>query len=174
MVIYEINDGTYIIDIFEGSKMRYVRLFVCAVLACMLTTNLVFATEGGDPLELNWIEGGTTVQLGEFSTLQLDDSLLYLNKADTEKVQQYFGNSITGTELSSVFPVDEAETWFVLFEYEETGYISDKDKDKINAKALLKSYKDGTDAANEERPVEEQLYVQGWHTEPYYDEENRT
>jgi len=154
--------------------MRYVRLLVCALLVCMLTTNLVFATEGGDPLELNWIEGGTTVQVGEISTLQLDDSLLYLDKEDTENLQLYFGNSITGTELGSVFPADEEETWFVLFEYEETGYISDKDKDKIDAKALLKSYKDGTDAANEERPVEEQLYVVGWHTEPYYDEEDRT
>lgn len=154
--------------------MRFVRLLVCAVLACMLTTNLVFATEGGDPLELNWIEGGTTVQVGEISTLQLDDSLLYLDKEDTENLQLYFGNSVTGTELGSVFPADEDETWFVLFEYEETGYISDKDKDKIDAKALLKSYKDGTDAANEERPVEEQLYVVDWHTAPYYDEEDRT
>jgi len=154
--------------------MRYVRLLVCAALAFMLTTNLVFATEGGDPLELNWIEGGTTVQVGEISTLQLDDSLLYLDKEDTENLQLYFGNSVTGTELGSVFPADEDETWFVLFEYEETGYISDKDKDKIDAKALLKSYKDGTDAANEERPVEEQLYVVDWHTAPYYDEEDRT
>jgi len=140
----------------------------------MLTTNVAFATEGGDPLELNWIEGGTTVQVGELSTLKLDESLLYLDKEDTEELQLYFGNSLTGTELGSVFPVSEEETWFVLFEYEETGYISDKDKDKIDAKALLKSYKDGTNAANEERPVEEQLYVTGWHTEPYYDEEDRT
>lgn len=154
--------------------MRYVRLLVCAVLVCMLTTNVAFATEGGDPLELNWIEGGTTVQVGELSTLKLDESLLYLDKEDTEELQLYFGNSLTGTELGSVFPVSEEETWFVLFEYEETGYISDKDKDKIDAKALLKSYKDGTNAANEERPVEEQLYVTGWHTEPYYDEEDRT
>lgn len=154
--------------------MRYVKLLVCAVLACLLTTSSVFATEGNNSFQPNWIEGGTTVGVGELSTLKLDESLLYLDKENTEQVQQFLGNSVMGTEIGSVFPASEEESWFVLFDYEEVGYISDKEKDKIDAKKLLKSYQDGTAAANEERPVEEQLKVLGWHTEPYYDEQDRT
>jgi len=154
--------------------MRYMKMMVCAVLIFLLTTGTVFATQGSAPLEPNWIEGGTTVQVGDFSTLELDESLLYLDTDDTMDIQEYLGNSVTGREVGSVFPVSEEESWFVLFEYEDVGYISDKDKNKINAKKLLKSYQDGTNESNELRPVEEQLYVKGWHTEPYYNDEHRT
>jgi|GEM_PF-828480 len=158
--------------------MRLAKLGFCLLLCFTLMSGTVFATEEpadeGVDLGVNWIEGGGTVQIGELSSLQLDESLLFLDKADTEIVQEYFGNYVYGTELGSVFPADENESWFVLFEYEEEGYISDKDKDKINAKKLLKSYQDGTEESNKERAAEDQLFVKGWHTEPYYDEEDRT
>lgn len=154
--------------------MRYMKMMVCTVLIFLLTTGTVFATAESNPIEPNWIEGGTTVNVGDISTLELDESLLYLDREDTMDVQEYLGNNVMGTEMGSVFPVNEEESWFVLFEYEDVGYISDKDKNKINAKKLLKSYQEGTDASNETRAEEERLFVKGWHTEPYYNEEDRT
>ncbi len=46
------------------------------------------------------------------------------------------------------------------------------EKEKIDAKALLKSYKDGAEEDNKERqPGEANFYVTGWDIEPHYDEE---
>jgi len=120
------------------------------------------------------MEGGITVPVGELSSLNLDESLLYLDQADSAIIQQYIGNTVYGTEIGSVFPASEEENWYVLFDYEESGYISDKEKSKINSKELLKSYQQGTEESNEGLPEEEHLFVKGWHTEPYYDEADRT
>lgn len=156
--------------------MRFMKLVCCLALSFTLMASTAFATEedAGVDLGVTWIEGGQTVQVGELSSLKLDESLLYLNQEDTTVVQEYFGNFVYGTELGSVFPVSEEENWFVLFDYEESGYVSDKDKDKINAKKLLKSYQDGTEASNKDRAEEDRLYVKGWHTEPYYDDASNT
>lgn len=154
--------------------MKVFKLSFSLLLCLALFASPVFATEGQVQPNLEWIEGGTTVPVGDLSSLNVDESLLYLDKANTEALQQYFGNTLYGTELGSVFPVSDEEDWYVLFEYEEVGYISDKEKSKINAKKLLESYQEGTDAANAERPVEEQLYVKGWHKEPYYNDADNT
>lgn len=154
--------------------MNFIK-FSCSLLLCFtLLVSPVFASEEEVSLNLDWIEGGMTVQIGELSSLKLDESLLYLDKENTEVVQNYFGNTVYGSELGSVFPVSDEENWFVLFEYEDVGYISDKDKSKINAKDLLKSYKEGTEESNKNRSEEDQLFVKGWYTDPYYDETDRT
>ena len=63
------------------------------------------------------------------------------------------------------------ETWSVFFDYEEIGHIKDAEKEKIDAKALLKSYKDGAEEDNKNREPGERFYVTGWDIEPHYDEE---
>ncbi len=153
--------------------MRFSKIVFCFVLCFTMLTGSVFATEEA-PAELNWIEGGTTVQVGNLSSLKLDQSMLYLNEKDTATAQQYMGNTVYGTEIGSVFPADEEQEWFVLFEYEEVGHVSDKEKSKINGKKLLKSYQEGTEEANKTRPEDQHLFVKGWHTEPFYNEEDST
>ena len=59
----------------------------------------------------------------------------------------------------------------VFFDYEEIGHIKDAEKEKIDAKALLKSYKDGAEEDNKDREPGERFYVTGWDIEPHYDEE---
>src|SRR5690606_11312 len=111
--------------------MKFIKFSLSLVLCFMMLAGTAFATEvEEEPLYLNWIEGGTTVPVGSFSSLQLDESLLYLNEEDTAAIQNYFGNNLYGTELGSVFSASNEEDWYVLFEYEEVGYISDRDKGK--------------------------------------------
>lgn len=152
--------------------MRFTKLFVSLFTVFMVLASTAFAAEASP--EVTWVEGGGTVQVGEISSLKLDESLLYLDKKDTAIIQEYIGNQSYDSDIGSVFPVDENENWFVVFEYVDSGHISDAEKNKIDAKALLKSYKQGTEEANKNRAEEDRLYVTGWHTEPFYNEENRT
>jgi uncharacterized membrane-anchored protein len=61
--------------------------------------------------------------------------------------------------------------WFVVFEWDDIGYVDDGDRDAIDAEALLESIREGTAASNEERakrgwaPME----IVGWQEEPHYD-----
>ncbi|MEW9698221.1 DUF2167 domain-containing protein [Paenibacillus sp. SI8] len=119
--------------------------------------------------DYNWIEGGKKVDLKQVATVDLDPSLLFLNAEDTMKMSRDNNEKPRGNELGSIFPKDENEYWTVIFRYEETGYIKDAEKEKIDAKAILKSYKEGTEKANKERPEGARVHVTGWDVEPFYD-----
>ncbi|MBB4824710.1 putative membrane-anchored protein [Sporosarcina luteola] len=119
--------------------------------------------------EYNWIEGGIIVDLGEIASVDLDPDFLFLDGEDTKKVALDYGEPVSGFEIGSIYPVDEEQTWAVYFDYEETGHI--KDDEKIDAKALLESYKAGAEEANKDRQPGERFYVTGWDIEPFYDED---
>ncbi len=70
-----------------------------------------------------------------------------------------------------IFPRAEGQGWFITVRYEDAGYIKDDDARDWNADELLDSYREGTEAANEERqkmgvPA---LEILGWAERPAYD-----
>jgi len=132
-------------------------MMVCAVPA--------FAEE-----ELNWIEGGQKVDVGtNLAELQLGSEFLFLDEENTKKYITQNGMEASGLEIGVVFPKDEAQSWTVYFEYEESGHIKDDEKAEIDADALLKSYKEGTEEMNKEVSPENQLFVDKWDVAPFYD-----
>lgn len=136
-------------------------------LALSLTVPAVASAEG----ELNWIEGsGQQVELGDgLAQLKLGSGYVMLNADDTRAFQKSNGGVPNGSEIGSVFPADN-DSWAVFFDYDDVGHISDEDKNSIDAKELLKSYKEGTEEANKERGEADWLFVDGWENEPHYDE----
>ncbi len=124
--------------------------------------------------ELNWLEGPNTVELGEkLANLQYDENYLFLNKEDTVIFNESIGNFETGLEIGSIYPKSEEESWFIIFEYEPTGYIEDAEKEKIDPNAILEAYKEGNEEYNKEL-VEQgfsPIHVIGWTKEPYFDSE---
>jgi len=58
--------------------------------------------------------------------------------------------------------------WTAYLEFSDDGYV--KDDEKIDAAAILKSLKDGTEASNEERRRRgwPDLHVVGWNIQPAY------
>lgn len=142
------------------------RLMVMVSVLCMM-----FSTTATAASDYDWIEGGQTVDLDTIATLDLDSEHLFLDGDNTRLMAIDYGDFVTDLEIGSVFSMDENQTWAVFFDYEETGYIEDDEKEKIDAKTLLKSFKQGTEEANEGRPKGERFYVTGWDIEPFYDEQ---
>src|SRR4029077_10213928 len=62
---------------------------------------------------------------------------------------------------------------FVLFEFEDIGYVKDADKEKLDGGDLLKSIKEGNESSNEERKKRgwPAINIVGWHTPPFYNHE---
>lgn len=131
---------------------------------------LTFSATASAESEYNWIEGGVSVDLGTVASIELDPEFIFLDAEDTKQMSLDYGDPVSGFEVGSIFPMDDNQTWAVFFDYEETGHIKDDEKEKINAKALLKSYKDGAEEANKERQPGDRYYVTGWDIEPFYDE----
>lgn len=80
-------------------------------------------------------------------------------------------NSVTGMEQGIVLSKDNNENWYVLFEFDNMGYVKDNDAGKINADQLLSDIKNGTEEDNKERMKngKSTLDIIGWDEKPHYD-----
>ncbi len=110
------------------------------------------------------------------ATLQVPEQFYYLNPADTQKVLvEVWGNPPGQEKLGMLFPAEQTpfdnEVWGVTIDYEEEGYVSDKDADDIDYDELLESMQEETEAASLERIEQgyEGIKLVGWASPPFYD-----
>ena len=115
--------------------------------------------------ELDWVKGPSTVTISDNSKLQLPDHYLFLDKRNTAKFEELNQNLSSGNEV--MIAPDSLE-WSAYFVFEDEGYV--KDDEKIDAAAILKALRDGTEQANQERESRgwAPLHVTGWSIPPAY------
>jgi uncharacterized membrane-anchored protein len=115
---------------------------------------------------LNWVKGPQKVQLYDLSTLQVPDGYVFLDTADTAKLQA-LEKDLGGS--NQYFFAPEDFHWQAFFTYRADGYV--KDDDKIDAEAILKNISEGTERANQTRRERgyDEMQVLGWQTRPHYD-----
>ncbi len=163
------------------TKQRWWR----ALLSMMLTLSALFgagvasaqdATEKpADPWEIAKAaakEGPQDIPLANQAVLKLPAGRVFIPQPQATMLLNAMGNP--GEEpdlLGLIFPVDDEAEWFITLNYESSGYIKDDDAKDWDAEELLQSYKDGTEAANEERRKQgvSELEILGWAEKPVYD-----
>jgi uncharacterized membrane-anchored protein len=151
------------------------KILTVLVVAIMVIANssIVHAsdsTNGTD--EINWIEGPKTVDVGtDLAKLDLPEEYVFADGKDAKKLMKEMDNFITDKEQGIVFSKDEKENWFVLFEFDDIGYIKDSDSKNIDADALLADIKKGTEEDNAERRKngKSTIDIIGWDEKPHYD-----
>lgn len=149
-------------------------LLAAAAAAATLAVHPTLAAEEApaDPPQVEWIPGPQAVDLGkEIAAIDLPESLAFAGAADTRKLLEMMGNVPQGSELGLVVPKAEDQEWFIIFRFDDVGYVKDDDADEIDADAILESIKEGTQAANEERKKRGMatIDVVGWAEPPRYD-----
>jgi uncharacterized membrane-anchored protein len=127
----------------------------------------------GDGIGIEWQEGPTTGRLGTMAEIDVPAGFRFTGTRGTKTLLELTQNPATGRELGTIVPstTDDAEFWFVVFEYVDSGHVKDEEKDELDADDLLDTLKDGTEAGNEERRKRGWGTVDlvGWHTPPFYD-----
>ena len=118
---------------------------------------------------VQWQKGPSIAELGKVAKVNISSDYLFADANDTRLLMEAMQNPPSGAELGFVAP-DEFD-WYVVFEFDELGYIKDDEKHSLDADAILKSLKNSNEKANEERrkrnwPV---LTIIGWERKPYYD-----
>ena len=119
---------------------------------------------------VTWQKGPSVGQLGINAEVKIPEGYIFANARDTRTLMEATKNPISNTELGFVARANE--DWFVVFEFDDDGYVKDDEKTTLDADALLKSIKEGTEEANKERvrrgwPT---LTTLGWETPPRYNE----
>ena len=120
---------------------------------------------------IQWQEGPTSAALGDIAEIQVPKHFLFAGAADTRRIMEAMRNPPTDTELGFLGPA--SGQWFVVFEFDDVGYVRDDEKNALNADALLESIKRGTEAANQERMKRgwPTLTIVGWEAPPAYNTE---
>ena len=114
---------------------------------------------------LDWVRGPRAVGIGANSTLALPEGYVYLDAANTKKFEELNENLSNGQE---VMIAPKTLQWSAYLIFEDEGYV--KDDEKIDADAILKTMKEATESANEQRKRRgwPDLHVLGWSIPPAY------
>jgi len=107
--------------------------------------------------------------LKHWASIEIPEGFGYLDGSDTDKLMQKFGN--LPDEYEGMISPEHLE-WFVLFQFDKSGYVKDDEKDDLDAAKMLKSMKENDEASNEYRLSQglDTLSTEGWAVEPKYNE----
>ncbi len=116
----------------------------------------------------NFVDGPTVGDLGQMAQIAVPEGYVFTGAKDTQRIMEAFGNPVSGEELGFLAP--QQGDWFIVFEFTDTGYIKDDEKDKLDADAILQSIREGTEASNIERRKRgwDTLEILGWAKAPFY------
>ncbi len=122
---------------------------------------------------IEWVEGPGQAQLGNRAQLEVPEGFRFTGPAGTKMLMEAMQNPVSGRELGLVFAEtpDGEPTWFVVFEFDESGYVKDDDRDELDAGDLMDTLQEGNEYGNAERKKRGWATVDlvGWQREPFYD-----
>src|SRR5215510_12279619 len=145
-------------------------LMLCGALALAAPDEERFRKAAADA-EAAAKRGPADVELAGQAVLRLPASYLFVPQPQATALLNAMGNPGNDPRLQGlIFPEGDGG-WFMTVRFEKSGYVKDDDAREWNADDLLKSYREGTEASNEERiklgaPA---LEIIGWAEKPAYD-----
>ncbi|MBV8464697.1 MAG: DUF2167 domain-containing protein [Burkholderiales bacterium] len=115
--------------------------------------------------------GPYTESIGSVAGWQIQEGYVALDPDDTTRLMEKMQNP--DVRNSYLVAPKTLRPWFAVVDYEETGHV--KDDDKIDADAILKSLKEGTEQSNEARRQHgwPEMHVVGWKYAPHYEEDTK-
>jgi len=122
---------------------------------------------------VEWVEGPGEAQLGNRAQLDLPEGFRFTGPEGTRTLMEAMQNPVSGRELGLVFAEtpDGEPSWFVVFEFDESGYVKDDDRDELDAGDLMDTLQEGNEYGNAERKKRGwgTIELVGWQREPFYD-----
>lgn len=121
--------------------------------------------------KLNWRVGPTTGQLGDQAQVQVPTGYRFLRGQEANQFLEALGNIADDSVMGVLMPA--SDDWFLVFEFEDVGYVKDDEKTKLDADQMLKEMKDSDGPANEQRKKQglSAIHTVGWQRKPAYNEQ---
>jgi uncharacterized membrane-anchored protein len=121
--------------------------------------------------KIDWQVGPTVGHLGDIAQIAIPEGYRFTGKEGAQQVLVLTHNVPNGSELGALIPDAKDADWFMIFEFRETGYVKDDDKDSLDADALMKNMREATEEGNQERQKRgwRPLHIAGWEKPPFYD-----
>jgi uncharacterized membrane-anchored protein len=137
-------------------------LFAALSLCLLLSAGTLHA-------ELHPLKGPATGQIGDMAEIKVPEGYEFFPKDDMKEFMEKTHNLYSGDELGVLYSSSESG-FMALFTFEDTGYIKDAEKEKLDADAMWKQMVENEKDANEERKKKgwEEMHLVQWAEAPRY------
>lgn len=104
--------------------------------------------------------------------IEIPEGFRFTGASGAQSILEMTGNVPSASERGILAPSDHFDFW-ILFRFDEVGYVNDDEKDSIDADDLMSQMQEGQEASNAQRKDMglDALYVDGWALAPQYNEE---
>ena len=149
---------------------------LCLLLVLTIGTALPSAAQEAAPPEgtrLPWQLGHAEAPIGvDLAEIDLTEDYIYLDGDGTRLLMELTQNPVDNSEVATVAPKSDDAGWFIVFEWSDSGYVADDEKEELDADAMIESIREGNEHGNAERRKRgwAEMQIVGWHEEPHYDE----
>src|SRR5262245_55805252 len=154
---------------FAGGCML-ARSVLCRAAVCLAFLPAPAAAQAD---RIPWVKGPTKGLLGSEASISVPAGCLFTGMDGVKTFLEVTENIPNGSERGVVMCQSEATPtpWFVLFSYDESGYVKDDEGASLDADAILESVRRNTEEGNDERRRRGwgTMSVEGWVTKPFYD-----
>lgn len=156
-----------------GPRVTRIARALCAASLLILPAPLLAQEES--PLDrIPWADGPVIGGLGTIAEVEVPAFCRYTDDKGAKQFMEMTENTTDGSELAILLCTDpqvDSVMWFVVFSFDESGYVRDDERSSLDAEGILTTIRRGNDAANGERRRRgwAQLVIDGWEREPYYD-----
>jgi uncharacterized membrane-anchored protein len=139
------------------------------------------AQSGRELLEtIKWVSSPGEGKLGKVATLDIPAGCRFTDGKGAKEFLELTQNPYNGSEVGALScetptPGNPADPtmWFVIFEYDASGYVKDDEKETLDADKILTTLREGQEQGNVHRREMgwDELTIGGWVRAPYYDPE---
>jgi uncharacterized membrane-anchored protein len=135
-----------------------------------------FAADDPKPSGIEWHNGPYKAHLGDIAEMNVPEGYRFTDAAGARRVLELTHNPSDDSDLGIIMPVrqpgDSNNDWFMLFTFDEIGYVSDSEKSSLDAPKILASLQKNAEQSNEFRKEKgwAAFHISDWQTPPFYDE----
>ncbi|HEY1600272.1 MAG TPA: DUF2167 domain-containing protein [Pirellulales bacterium] len=118
---------------------------------------------------ITWVKGPATASLGSHATIDVPAGFQFTGTVGAKTWAEINENLADDTLDGVLMPVNLS--WFLNLHYNDIGHVPDNEKGSLDADAILRSIREGTDAGNIARRQHNwpELHVVDWIHPPSYD-----
>lgn len=140
------------------------RRLVLTGASVLLATGALLGTLRAQENELviPWQMGPSVVELADVGQITVPAGCRFIDAKWTQILLEWMEETINGNEIGFLAPNDNDAAWFVIFEFSETGHVSDDEKNCLDRDAILTSIRKETQDNN-----------LNWERSPQYNEQTR-
>lgn len=125
---------------------------------------------------IKWQVGPCKGSVGTYAAIDVPEGYAFAGPADAQKFMELNENIPDPMTMGVLQPTADDESWFLVFEYQDTGHVHDDEKASIDADALLRHKKEAEVVGNEQRRKRgfAAIRCKDWLIRPTYDSDTRS